>query len=63
MKYILLLLSIVTLLTVGCILPGHRGGGEYRERGEYRGHGDYRGHADYREQYPEPGVDVRIHAP
>jgi hypothetical protein len=63
MKHILLLLNIAALLaTTGCIFPGPRGGG-YHERGEYRGHREYRGHADYREQYPEPAVDIRIHAP
>ena len=56
MKHILLLISVITLVTsTGCIFPGHRGGGgEFHDRGEYRGGGDYR------EQYPEPGVTVRI---
>ena len=70
MKHILLLLSVLTLLmTAGCIFPGHRGGGDYHDGEYYRGHEDYRGHqeyggdGDYREQYPEPGVSVRIHAP
>ncbi|HWX23371.1 MAG TPA: hypothetical protein VN578_26010 [Candidatus Binatia bacterium] len=62
MKLILLLISVVTLLTTGCIFPEHRGGGgEYREHGEYRGHGEYREEAEHR-SYPEPGVNVRIHA-
>ena len=66
MKFILLLISVVTLLTAGCIFPGPRGGGEYRgggeryhDRGEYRGHGDYRSEPGYRGS-PGPGVDVRI---
>ena len=71
MKHILLLISVITLATAsGCIFPGHRGGGDYHDRGEYnRGHEDYRGrqeyrgHADYRDQYPEPGVNVRVYAP
>ena len=63
MKLILPLISVVTLLTAtGCIFPGHRGGGEYREHGEYHGHGDYREHAEYR-TYVEPSVDVRVHVP
>jgi hypothetical protein len=60
MKLIFLLVSVAALLTTtGCLFPGHRGGGEYRDHGPYRGHGDYRG--DYR-SYPEPGVNVRIRA-
>jgi hypothetical protein len=63
MKIILLLISVVTLLSAGCIFPGPRGGGgEYRERGEYRDHEDYRREPGYRGP-PEPGVDLRIHAP
>ncbi len=61
-KFALLLISVVPLLTSGCIIADHRGGGGYRDHGEYRGHGEYREHSEYR-QYPEPGVDVRIHAP
>ena len=61
MKIILLLMSVVTLLTAGCIFPGPRGGGEYREHGEFRGHREYR-HEEYRRD-PEPGVDIRIHSP
>lgn len=70
MKIILLLISVVSLLTAGCIFPGPgpRGGGEIRNRGEYREHGEYRDHEDFRREPgyrgpPEPGVDVRIHAP
>jgi hypothetical protein len=56
MKFILLLISVVTLLvTAGCTSPGHRGGGEGRGREEYRKDSEHRSH-------PEPGVDVRIHA-
>ena len=36
-------------------LSGHRGGGEHH------GHGEYRGQAEHH-SYPEPGVDIRIHA-
>lgn len=67
MKSILLVVCVFTLLTtVGCIFPGHRGGGDYRDH-EYRGHERYRGNEEYREHSGyqnryEPGVDVRIHA-
>lgn len=61
MKLILLLISVVSLLTTGCIFPGHREGGEYHEQGEYRGHGEYREYSEHRSN-PEPAVDVRIHA-
>ena len=63
MKFILLLISVVTLLTAGCIFPGPRGGGEYRGGEGYRGHEEYR-HGDDHPGYhghPEPGVDIRIH--
>ncbi len=40
MKIILLLISVVTLLTAGCIFPGPRGGGEFRGEG-YRGHREF----------------------
>ena len=67
MKIILLLMSVIALLTAGCVFPGPRGGEGYRGRGEYRQHGEYRDHDDYRREpgyrgHPEPGVDVRIHA-
>ena len=62
MKFTLLLISAITLLTTaGCIFPGPRGGGQYRDHSEYRGHGEYRWHSGYR-SYPEPGVNIRIHA-
>jgi hypothetical protein len=55
MKYIILLISVVTLLTTaGCIFPGHRGGGEDRGRGEYREHSEH--HDD---RGPEVVVRVR----
>jgi len=56
MKYILLLISVVTVLTTaGCIIPVERGGGDYR------GHREFRHHSDYR--YAEPGVGVNLGAP
>ena len=56
MKYIILLISVATLLTtVGCIFPGHREGGEHRGHGEYREHAEH--HGDH-----EPEVIVRVHA-
>jgi hypothetical protein len=54
MKYILLLISVVTVLTTaGCIIPVERGGGDYR------GHSGFRHHSEHR-IYAEPGVDVHI---
>jgi hypothetical protein len=64
MKFILLLIGAVTLLTSsGCIFPGSRGGGEYRGGDEYRDRGsrdrgEFRGHEEH---HLEPAVDVRIH--
>ena len=56
MKSILLLISVVTLLmTVGCIFPGRRGGGEYHDHGEYREHVEHHGE-------PGPAVVVRVRA-
>jgi hypothetical protein len=55
MKYIILLISVATLLTtVGCIFPGRRGGEEDR------GPGDYREHAEHHSE-PAPAVVVRVH--
>ena len=62
MKYIILLISVATLLTTtGCIFTGH-GGGE-----EHHGHGEYREHTEYHvEPAPvvvvRPAVVVRVHA-
>jgi hypothetical protein len=65
MKYIILLISVGTLLTTaGCIFPGREGGGEYHDHGEYREHGEY--HAVPAPavvvRVPEPEVVVRVHA-
>ncbi|HZR21674.1 MAG TPA: hypothetical protein VFE51_30610 [Verrucomicrobiae bacterium] len=65
MKYILFLTLVASLLTTGCILPGHRGGGDYDHREQYRGydgdrpHEEDRGRSEYH-SYSEPTVDVRI---
>ena len=61
-KQILLLISAVILLpAVGCIFPGRRGGGGYRDQGEDRGHVEYPEHSEYRGS-AGPSVDVGVHA-